>query len=210
MGLLDFEGEGADWTHSNALVYTPDGNLLLSMRAQSWILKIDYENGAGTGDILWKLGEGGDFALSGGDPTEWFYAQHNPNIVHSNSTGTQMTLSIWDNGNTRLDASGMPCGSVVPCYSRPTIFQIDEVAKSANLVWQDLPGYYSVWGGSVEALSSGNVEFDVCAVVGPPASRILEVTQASNPETVWQMDVTGENAYRGYRIPSLYPGIEWK
>ncbi len=27
-----------DWTHSNALVYTADGNLLVSMRNQSWIL----------------------------------------------------------------------------------------------------------------------------------------------------------------------------
>ena len=28
-----------DWTHSNALVYTADGNLLLSQRNQSWIIK---------------------------------------------------------------------------------------------------------------------------------------------------------------------------
>ena len=36
-----------DWTHSNALVYTLDGDLLLSMRHQSWILKIDYAHGNG-------------------------------------------------------------------------------------------------------------------------------------------------------------------
>src|SRR5207302_7853357 len=36
-----------DWTHSNAVVLTGDGNLLLSMRHQSWILKIDYQNGTG-------------------------------------------------------------------------------------------------------------------------------------------------------------------
>ena len=53
-----------DWTHSNALVYTADGNLLLSMRHQSWIIKINYANGAGNGDILWHLGPEGDFALA--------------------------------------------------------------------------------------------------------------------------------------------------
>ena len=37
-----------DWTHSNAIVYEPDGSLLLSMRHQSWILKIDYANGTGS------------------------------------------------------------------------------------------------------------------------------------------------------------------
>jgi hypothetical protein len=57
-----------DWTHGNALVYSAaDGNLLLSMRHQSWVLKIDYNNGAGAGDILWKLGYQGDFAMTQGD-----------------------------------------------------------------------------------------------------------------------------------------------
>jgi len=26
---------------------------------------------------------------------------------------------------------------------------------------------------------------------------------------VWQMNVTGQLVYRGFRIPSLYPGVEW-
>ena len=34
-----------DWTHGNAVVYTQeDGNLLFSMRHQSWVIKIDYNN----------------------------------------------------------------------------------------------------------------------------------------------------------------------
>ncbi len=53
-----------DWTHCNAVVLTADGNLLLSVRHQSWVLKIDYANGAGAGDILWRLGPQGDFTLS--------------------------------------------------------------------------------------------------------------------------------------------------
>lgn len=35
-----------DWTHGNALLYSPDDrNLLFSMRHQNWIVKIDYQDG---------------------------------------------------------------------------------------------------------------------------------------------------------------------
>lgn len=200
-----------DWTHSNALVYTADGNLLLSMRAQSWILKLDYANGKGAGDILWKLGEGGDFTLSSGDPSQWFYGQHYPNVLGAN--GSQSTLAVYDDGNFRLDASGIACGSAPTapaCYSRAAIFQIDESTRMANLLWQDLPGFFSYWGGSIGTLSNGDVEFANSAPTNTVSSSIMEVTPTTNPQTVWQMNVNGEYAYRGFRIPSLYPGITWK
>jgi len=151
-----------DWTHSNALVYTADGNLLLSMRNQSWILKIDYANGMGSGNLLWKLGQDGDFTLLGGDPSQWFYAQHYPNILSVN--GSQTTLAVYDDGNLRIGSDGQPCGPPVPpapdCYSRATIFQIDESTNIASLQWQYLPGFFSYWGGSIDVLSNGDVEFD--------------------------------------------------
>jgi arylsulfate sulfotransferase len=200
-----------DWTHSNALVYTADGNLLLSMRAQSWILKLDYANGTGSGDILWKLGEDGDFTLSGGDPSQWFYGQHYPNVLTAN--GPQSTMAVYDDGNFRLNASGIACGSsptAPACYSRATIFQIDESTRMASLLWQDLPGFFSLWGGSIGTLSNGDVEFANSDPMNNASSVILEVTPNANSQTVWQMNINGENAYRGFRIPSLYPGITWK
>ena len=36
-----------DWTHCNCIQATPDGNLMLSVRNQSWVLKLDYASGAG-------------------------------------------------------------------------------------------------------------------------------------------------------------------
>lgn len=212
LGMTPFSGAGgatgADWTHANALQYTADGNLLLSMRNQSWILKIDYENGTGSGDILWRLGYQGDFAIAGGDPREWFYGQHDPVIMSTN--GSQMTLSIWDNGNNRIQPDGTICGAVVSCYSRPVIFQIDESSKIADVAWQDPLGYFSFWGGAVEALSNGNVEFDLTDPFVMASSLVIEVTGTANPQTVWQLELTGENAYRAYRMPSLYPGITWQ
>jgi hypothetical protein len=207
-----------DWTHANAVIYSPnDGNLLLSMRHQSWVLKIDYNNGAGTGDVLWKLGYQGDFALAqGDDPTLWFSFQHYPSLV--SQSGSQTTLAVWDNGDYRpLDTSGTICNVPGPpeCYSRATVFQVDESAMVANLIWQDLPGLFSVWGGSINQLSNGNIEFDLNAPEEPPspnvASEVQEVTQTATPEVIWKMDLPlPMNAYRAYRVPSLYPGVNWQ
>jgi len=47
-------------------------------------------------------------------------------------------------------------------------------------------------------------------VAATPASEVMEVTPDDNPKTVWQLNVTGANAYRAYRIPSLYPGVTWQ
>ena len=211
-----------DWTHSNALQYTQDGNLLLSMRHQSWILKIDYNNGMGTGRVLWRFGYQGDFALAQGgaatsDPSLWFSYQHFPSIIDQN--GAQTTLAVWDNGDNRvLDSGGQTCliGGLPSCYSRATVFEVDESAMVANLVWADQLPYFGIWGGSINQLPNGNVEFDLNAPAVPPdpdvASLIREVTQSSTPQVVWQMEIgpQTQTAYRAYRVPSLYPGVTWQ
>jgi arylsulfate sulfotransferase len=194
-----------DWTHSNAIVYTKDGNLLLSMRHQSWILKLDYANGTGDGHIIWKLGWEGDFALAGGDVSDWFYAQHFPHLETTN--GSTLTLDIMDNGNLRVFPNGFICSAT--CYSRATVFTVDEDSGVATLNWQYLPGLYSYFGGSIQTLSNGDIEADFCAAPGAvPGSQIDEVT-ADGQKVVWRLNLSGEYAYRGYRIPSLYPGVTW-
>jgi hypothetical protein len=206
-----------DWTHSNAVAYSAsDGNLLLSIRHQSWILKIDYNNGTGSGNVLWRLGYQGDFTLAqGDDPSLWFSFQHFPSII--SQSGSQTTMAIWDNGNARVtDTSGTTCGGPgLPCYSRATVFQIDESAKVANLQWADSPGYFGTWGGSINQLPNGNIEFDANSLLFPPspdiASEVQEITQIPSPELIWKMDISiPMYAYRTYRIPSLYPGVTWQ
>jgi hypothetical protein len=202
-----------DWTHSNAVVYNPaDGNLMLSVRHQSWVLGIDYQNGSGDGHVLWRLGESGDFALVGSDPSQWFYAQHFPTIV--NNSGSQVALAVFDNGNLRVvDGQGTTCGDppAPACYTRATLFQFDQSTLQAQLRWEYAPGFFSFWGGTINQLPNGNVEFDMSEPfpIPMPGSRIMEVTQTSAPEVVWQMDLAGGFSYRSYRIPSLYPNVSW-
>jgi hypothetical protein len=205
-----------DWTHTNAIIYSKDdGNILVSMRHQNWIVKVNYANGTGDGSILWHLGEGGDFTLEGGtDPTDWEYAQHDPSFLSSNTTGV-FSLGVMDNGDDRIFPVGVTCGSsgAPPClYSTVPVWQIDESAKTATLTFHQIlpPNLYSFYGGNAEQLANGNVEYDLCGVGALGAgSYVFEVTQESTPQTVWSMQVTGTNLYRAFRIPSLYPGVQW-
>ncbi len=220
-----------DWTHTNALLYSKDdGNLIISSRHQNWLVKIDYNNGAGAGDILWKLGavlpsdttpeDTADFALLNADGTpdtnneDWFFAQHGPSFVSSNTTG-KFSLVLFDNGDDRgvVDVVGGTCGVTgqPACFSTVPLLNIDETAKTATFVINPTTPDYSFFGGNAETLQNGNVEYDECASVALPANdaSIFEVTQTSTPQTVWQMHVTGQFAYRGFRMPSLYPGVQW-
>ena len=203
-----------DWTHANALVYSPDdGNLLLSMRHQHWIIKINYANGSGAGDVLWRLGNGGDFVLQGGtDPSDWFYAQHGPAFTSTQTTGN-FSMVLFDNGNSRKFPSADPCTiSPTPAcqYSTVPIFQIDEVNKTANIVFHNAPIAFSFFGGNAQPLANGNIEYDECATAAsPPTTDIFEVVQEPNPRVVWHLDIDGKFAYRAFRMPSLYPGVQW-
>ncbi len=202
-----------DWTHSNAIVYSADdGNLLLSIRHQSWVIKIDYANGAGAGDIIWHLGYQGDFALVGGtEPTDWFYAQHGPAFATSNTTG-KFSLAIMDNGNARVFPAGVTCGAsgAPPClYSAAPLLEIDETAKTATILSNYKPGEYSFWGGEAQQLANGNMEGDFNAGAGGVYTDIFEVTPGNTPQVVWHLTTSGSNDYRAYRMPSLYPGIQW-
>jgi hypothetical protein len=202
-----------DWTHTNAVLYSPsDGDLVISMRHQSWLIKIDYANGSGTGDIVWKLGWQGNFTLQGGtDPIDWFYAEHGPYFATPNTTSGTYELGLFDNGDNAPNADGTDCGvaPTAPCQSRVQLFQINESAQTATIAWQDKLPIFSYWGGDADGLPNGDIEFDETTPNASTNAAVYEVTPASNPQAVWQMEITGENAYRAFRIPSLYPGVQW-
>lgn len=210
-----------DWTHTNAVIYSPDdGNLIISIRHQNWLVKIDYNNGAGTGQVLWHLGFEGDFTLlnragtADTDPTDWFYAQHGPSFATTNTAG-KFSLVLFDNGDDRgvSVVSGGTCGMTAQpaCFSTVPLFEIDETAKTASLALHPTTPDYSLFGGNAELLQNENIEYDECATTAPPAANasIYEVTQTAPPQTIWQMKIAGQYAYRGMRIGSLYPGVQW-
>jgi arylsulfate sulfotransferase len=203
-----------DWTHANAVIYSKDdGNILISMRHENIVYKVDYEDGKGSGAVIWRLGQGGNFTLKGGvDPTDWQYAQHYPAYFTGNTSGV-FSLGVMDNGDDRIFANGVSCNAVnnPPClYTTIPVFQIDENAMTATLTYHHIlpANLYSNFGGSVDLLPNANIEYDLCGLPNT-SSEVFEVTPQSTPQTVWTMQVAGTAFYRAFRIPSLYPGVQW-
>jgi hypothetical protein len=222
-----------DWTHTNAVVYTPDDhNLMISMRTQGWVVKIDYNDGAGTGDILWRLGYQGDFTLiqngaTTADPSLWFYGQHDINVVSQKSAGV-FSVTLFDDGNNRVlnnnndNSSICGQGTAPQCSSAAPILELDETAKTATIQFRSQPPSYpasplvefAAFGGSARLMANNDLEYDLCglAAVGTQnlnnMSDILEVAQPSG-QVAWRMQLSGNYAYRSFRIPSLYPGVQW-
>jgi hypothetical protein len=209
-----------DWTHSNAIIYSSDdSNIIVSIRHQNWLVKVNYSNGSGDGSILWRLGQGGDFTLMNdgqvdANPADWFYAQHSPSFVGSSNAGI-FNLVLMDNGDDRIFSSGVTCGtgSAPPClYSTIPIFQINESTMTATFTFHQIipASLYNSFGGNAEVLTNGNVHYDLCGT-SPSSfnSAVFEVTQNSQASTVWELQSTATPLYRSYRLPSLYPGVQW-
>jgi arylsulfate sulfotransferase len=51
------------------------------------------------------------------------------------------------------------------------------------------------------------VEYDLSGV--GLDSQIFEVTDEATPQTVWNLTTPGSNMYRAFRMPSLYPSVQW-
>jgi len=131
-----------DWLHGNTAELAPDGSILMSLRHQDWLLKIDYNHGSGTGNILWRMGLDGDFTIMGdaNDTYPWFSHQHD---AEWDFTGTY--LSVFDNGNTRISLNHGQ-------HSRGQLLNVDEATMTAKLVDNFDLGVFSVAYGTAQML----------------------------------------------------------
>ena len=209
---------GRDFTHTNAVLYSPtDGNIVVSIRHQNWVIKVKYQDGLGDGSILWKLGNQGTFTLMKDgkvdtNPYDWPYAQHGPSFVSSVTAGT-FDLAVMDNGNDRIVAGNVgncPTDRTKDCYTTVPVFRIDEDAKTATIedrVTLPVP-MYSNFGGNAEVLANQDLEYGLSRQ--PNGSSIYEVLQDSSHTPVWSLKYNSGNFYRGFRLPSLYPGVQWR
>jgi len=201
-----------DWTHSNDMVYsTDDRNLLLSIRHQNWIIKINFVDGTGSGSVMWKLGEGGDFKLVGGvDPTDWFYAQHGLSFFSPNTTGV-FRLGLMDNGNDRMFPSGpVLCQPLKPptptCYSTVPVLELNEGDMTATLIthYEPPPSYFSFFGGNADLLPNGNIHANFSAAV---SGAIVQELNPQATQVIWQGTTPNAYQFRAYRWPSFYCGM---
>ncbi|HEY1336630.1 MAG TPA: aryl-sulfate sulfotransferase [Bryobacteraceae bacterium] len=178
-----------DWTHANAIFPTTDGNFLVSLRNQDWIVKINYDSGEGDGGVIWRLGKDGDFRLNSTDPAGWFSHQHDPQFEPVSAT----RLMILDNGNLRRDTN--PAAN-----SRGQVLELDEQARAATLAYNADLGMYSFALGATEKLPNGNYWF-VAGFLADASGVSEELDATGKPVFALR---TAAPVYRSYRLASMY------
>lgn len=184
-GPLYLASTANDWTHCNSISYVPsDGSLIVSSRHQDWVFKIDYASGAGSGNILWRLGLGGDFSLSSSVTYPWFSHQHDFEFDGTN-------YGVFDNGNTRL--------SQVGGKSRGQVLSLNEASRTASLLVNIDLGTYAIAWGSAQLLANGNHQFMAGSTypvsAGSSQSSEWLPSGTANYSVTWQ-----NNAYRSFRM----------
>jgi hypothetical protein len=136
--LINVRDTLVDYVHGNAVELDSDGNLLISARAMNEITKIDRA----TGEVIWRLGlhaKHNQFTFV--NDTRGFSGQHD---IRRLANGH---ITLFDNGN---------CTS--PNYSRGLEYELDEVNKTATLVWEDrgTPDIFGPFMGNVQREASGS------------------------------------------------------
>lgn len=177
-----------DWLHGNALSMAADGNIVYSARHQDWIIKIDYAGG--TGNVIWRLGKGGDFSLASDDPNAWFSHQHDP---HFEDGDTANRMMVFDNGNARRATDG-------EAHSRGQVLELDESSLSARLVLNADMGDYSLALGSAEKLSNGDYFF-LLGWNPDTTSQAVVFDSSGGVTSRYQMQT---QQYRAFRMHNLY------
>ncbi len=130
-----------DYIHVNAYVPDNDGNIIASFRNTCEIVKINRMTGA----IMWRMGgKQNQFAFIGehaeNAPTYYTYQHSIVRLPNGN-------FMLFDNGNLHPTPR-----------SRAVEYQIDQVNKTATLVWEyyHTPDIYAPARGSVQRLANGN------------------------------------------------------
>ena len=165
-----------DYVHGNSLEYDYDGNLICSFRHTDQIIKINRV----TGDIMWRLGGKKNQFTFINDPIG-FSHQHDARRIAPGR------ITLFDNGNFHS-----------PPYSRAIEYELDEVNKTATLVWQfdHNKEVFAFAMGNTQRLPNGNTVIGWGAAGYPnitevdPQGNIL--FEMANQDSLW--------CYRAFRF----------
>jgi len=181
------------WTHSNSLNYIPStGDFLISMPEQDCVLKIDWRNGKGTGNILWRLGKDGDFTAKTDDPSPWFSYQHDAGFEPIGSN----IMSVLDDGHQRFAKDPKS-------LTRGQLWNLDEETRTATLLHNADLGVYAVAVGSAQRLKNGGHTFEA-GFINPEAVYARAVETDASGKIVYALQVDGVIVYRSFRLDNIY------
>ncbi|WP_052272925.1 aryl-sulfate sulfotransferase [Flavihumibacter solisilvae] len=169
----------SDWLHANSLSIDRDGNYLMSFYLSGQVWKINASNG----ELIWKLGRGGDFSFSkhgefSGPGSATFSESH---AVHRSADNK---LLLFENGTNKK-------------RSRVLAYSLDEDRHEASLAENiELPLHlYSERMGSAYWVDSSSL------LVCSSQANSVALTDRSG-EILWRIR-TGFVPYRAEFIDSL-------
>jgi hypothetical protein len=163
-----FWGPGTyDFSHMNHVQLFQDATaMLLSSRNFNMLFKVDVA----TGDVVWKMGRGGDFEWIGVEPEadRWFYNQHSTQWLDPNH------IILFDNSSGRyIECDGNT-------WSRALELEVDEVNMTVRRVWEHRTPYGAA-NGTVTRMANGNT-----MIFAGWSNYITEVTPAG--EEIWVLE----------------------
>lgn len=209
-----------DYAHLNSIQVMDDGDLLLSFRHLSAVLKVarTAHDGFASGDIVWRLGgRHSDFSFPDDPDGTGPCAQH---TAYQQPDGT---ILMFDNGSWEgstalcVDQSD-PLGHVVDRrYSRVLGLSLDEETMEASVVEDHrVDGRFAVFAGSAERLAGGTTLVGWASSTAATASEL-----GPDGEVLWEVRnvATGSGPpYFTYRAayadfpdalaPTIEPGPE--
>jgi len=151
--------------HGNSIEIDFDNNLLLSNRVSNEVIKIDRS----TGDIIWIMGGPLNEFTFLDDPLNGFNKQHDARRIDNGN------ITLFDNGTQHQ-----------PMLSRAVEYEVDELNKTARLVWayNHPDSIVAMSMGSVQRLPNNNTlinwGFFFETIILDAGSLIMEVDYDKN------------------------------
>ena len=175
---------GLWWTHLNSVALDLDEDVAY---INSWVHAKTWKVDRATGEILWTLGEGGDFTPDPDSAFPWHELSHSFDPIGDGH------YLIYDNGGMGRD------------WSRVIEYALDEDTMTAEIVWEypnypEQDSWYVASCGDIDLMDNGNR-----LVVAH--RRIMELTLEN--EIVWEYtwipadDTPDLRSYQAERIPAL-------
>jgi len=182
---VDFTTSYVSYNHGNALEIDSDTTLLISSRLMNEITKINRN----TGEIIWRLG---------GKHNEFAF-------IDDSGFCRQHDIRRLENGNITLFDNG---GCHVPQVSAAKEYELDEINKTAKLVWkfEHPTKMYCETMGNVQRLSNGNtfINWGRLPDSGMTGENLLPAITEVRPDKSIAYELTFNTffhmVYRSYRF----------
>ncbi|MEN9282099.1 MAG: hypothetical protein RL594_1034 [Bacteroidota bacterium] len=193
----DLLQELVDYLHVNAVERDHDGNLLISCRNTDEVIKVEYPSGK----LLWRFGgsasKGNQFRFLNDTSNGFVGFSHQHSMIRTR----RGTIMLFDNGNLKPQ----------PWSSRVAEYEIDEVLKTARLVWSHKPNpeTFAPTMGSVAELPNGNILIGYGSGSGlaPGKSPVVAEEIRRDGGVDARLRIAGAETVSAYRVMKVQYGM---